>query len=414
MSLATNITNLATRAATESKSIRTLVNGNKSSLSELKTTNKNNLVDAINELLAAIGGAGAKIDDTTVSLATVWSSSKTDSEIKDAVTSLVDSSPETLDTLKELAAALGNDSNFATTITEVIGTKAPSANPTFTGTVSVPDGSFTFNKTAGLQAALDQKMTMFVDPNADRIVFWDDSTSSISALALDGLQIVGTTLSPVPASETVAGIVERATLEEVATGVDTVRYVTPQALNQQIETRAGINHNHTASQITDFDTAAKNAMPAASETTAGKVELATSTEISAGIDTTRAVTPAGLKTAMDTKAASGHGHSLADSNIVGTLPIAQVPTGTSSTTVALGNHTHVATSLTDFASSVDSRVNTLVPAATATAAGKIEIATDVEVASGTDVSRAVTPATLRSVTGVITTDFVTIFESALV
>ena len=38
-----------------------------------------------------------------------------------ALARLVNSSPETLDTLGELAAALGNDPNFATTVTELIG-----------------------------------------------------------------------------------------------------------------------------------------------------------------------------------------------------------------------------------------------------------------------------------------------------
>jgi hypothetical protein len=38
--------------------------------------------------------------------------------------------------LKELATALNHDANFSTTIRNLIGTKAPLANPTFTGTVS--------------------------------------------------------------------------------------------------------------------------------------------------------------------------------------------------------------------------------------------------------------------------------------
>ncbi|HBA7889672.1 TPA: shikimate transporter, partial [Escherichia coli] len=38
---------------------------------------------------------------------------------------LVDSSPETLDTLNELAAALGNDPNFATTVTDALAGKQP-------------------------------------------------------------------------------------------------------------------------------------------------------------------------------------------------------------------------------------------------------------------------------------------------
>jgi hypothetical protein len=40
-----------------------------------------------------------------------------------AVAKLVQSAPETLDTLNELAAALGDDPNFATTVTSQIGTK---------------------------------------------------------------------------------------------------------------------------------------------------------------------------------------------------------------------------------------------------------------------------------------------------
>ena len=46
---------------------------------------------------------------------------------------LVDSSPASLDTLNELAAALGDDSNYAATITTSLGLKAPKASPAFTG-----------------------------------------------------------------------------------------------------------------------------------------------------------------------------------------------------------------------------------------------------------------------------------------
>ena len=53
-----------------------------------------------------------------------------------AVAALVDSAPATLNTLDELASALGDDANFATTTATSIGLKAPLASPTFTGTVS--------------------------------------------------------------------------------------------------------------------------------------------------------------------------------------------------------------------------------------------------------------------------------------
>ena len=47
----------------------------------------------------------------------------TETYVDTAVANLVDSSPTTLDTLNELAAALGDDPNFSTTITNLIGTK---------------------------------------------------------------------------------------------------------------------------------------------------------------------------------------------------------------------------------------------------------------------------------------------------
>ena len=53
-----------------------------------------------------------------------------------AVSNLVGAAPTTLDTLKELALALGSDANFSTTVTTLIGTKSPLNNPTFTGIVS--------------------------------------------------------------------------------------------------------------------------------------------------------------------------------------------------------------------------------------------------------------------------------------
>lgn len=42
-----------------------------------------------------------------------------------AITALVDSSPEALNTLNELAEALGNDPNFATTVTNALARKQP-------------------------------------------------------------------------------------------------------------------------------------------------------------------------------------------------------------------------------------------------------------------------------------------------
>ena len=74
-----------------------------------------------------------------------------DTEVATAISNLVNSAPSTLDTLNELATALGNDANFSTTITTALGNKlnsstaaatyAPIASPTFTGTVTLPNST---------------------------------------------------------------------------------------------------------------------------------------------------------------------------------------------------------------------------------------------------------------------------------
>ncbi|SAK27442.1 gp53-like domain-containing protein [Burkholderia multivorans] len=62
----------------------------------------------------------------------------THADLAEKVAALVAQSPETLDTLSELAKALGNDPNFATTITNALGLKAPNDSPDFTGTPRGP------------------------------------------------------------------------------------------------------------------------------------------------------------------------------------------------------------------------------------------------------------------------------------
>jgi len=63
--------------------------------------------------------------------------------VRTEVAALVDSSPASLDTLNELALALGSDPNFATTVTNSLAAKAPLADPIFTGTVTLPVGTVT-------------------------------------------------------------------------------------------------------------------------------------------------------------------------------------------------------------------------------------------------------------------------------
>lgn len=62
-------------------------------------------------------------------------------DIQNQIDNLIDSAPGALDTLNELAAALGDDANFATTVTNSLATKAPIDNPEFTGSIKFPLGT---------------------------------------------------------------------------------------------------------------------------------------------------------------------------------------------------------------------------------------------------------------------------------
>jgi hypothetical protein len=87
-------------------------------------------------------------------------------------------------------------------------------------------------------------------------------------------------LSTPDASETVKGIVELATIAETAAGTDTTRAVTPDGLESAL------------------DTFVPAKMPTATTTTQGKVELATDAEVTTGTDAVRAATPSGVAAAI--------------------------------------------------------------------------------------------------------------------
>jgi len=72
----------------------------------------------------------------TVSGVPEWQVQESDLQAK--IDALVDSAPGALDTLNELAAAIGDDANFSTTITNSIATKAPLASPALTGSPTAP------------------------------------------------------------------------------------------------------------------------------------------------------------------------------------------------------------------------------------------------------------------------------------
>lgn len=160
MSLVSNLDNAFIAVATEFNSVRTKMGDT----TALQTVAKGSLVAAVNEVLdvanAASGNTGGVTEGQVRSI------------VDQAIVDLRASAPAALDTLNELAAALGNDKDFATNVTALISGKANDSdvvkltgNQTIGGTKTfqvapgVPDGAWTIAKTTGLQPALDGKVS---------------------------------------------------------------------------------------------------------------------------------------------------------------------------------------------------------------------------------------------------------------
>ena len=123
--------------------------------------------------------------------------------VKSNISDLVGGAPGALDTLNELAAAIGDDASYASGITTALGLKAPLASPAFSGT---PTGI---------------------------------TKAHVGLNNVANIVVSGTNTGDEPdASTTVKGIAERATTTEAKTGVDDTRFVTPAGLANRSYTTA--------------------------------------------------------------------------------------------------------------------------------------------------------------------------------
>lgn len=112
MSLQTRLQDLITSIGTDYKQLRTWITGSSSGdLTGLTTTAKTDLIAALNEI-----NAKPASDITQGDL----------DNLKDEILGV--GVPAALDTLDELAAALGDDANFAATVTTALGNRVLTAD----------------------------------------------------------------------------------------------------------------------------------------------------------------------------------------------------------------------------------------------------------------------------------------------
>ena len=88
-----------------------------------------------------------------------YTDARADARAQLKIDALVDSAPGTMDTLNELAAALGDDPNFATTVTNSIAEKLPLAGGTMTGDLDVGGNKVLFGNMYATEADLPNAST---------------------------------------------------------------------------------------------------------------------------------------------------------------------------------------------------------------------------------------------------------------
>ena len=125
-------------------------------------------------ITAATTGATQSASDNSTKVATT-------AYVTTAISNLIDNAPTALNTLNELAAALGDDANFSTTVTNSIATKMPIAGGTFTGSVTIGGSS---SEDRSLIFALDGRASAFTGQNNSHIFSGQGGSGDFLAGAL--------------------------------------------------------------------------------------------------------------------------------------------------------------------------------------------------------------------------------------
>jgi len=136
----------------------------------------------------------AKIADVTLTTSTQSASDNTTkiattAYVTTALANLADSAPSTLNTLNELAAALGDDANYATTTTNAIAAKLPLAGGTLSGNLLLGDNDITgINKLSILDGGDNNRLE--ISGNASNSFIFDmGGTGSVGKINFNDFNV---------------------------------------------------------------------------------------------------------------------------------------------------------------------------------------------------------------------------------
>lgn len=161
-----------------------------------------------------------------------------------AIDAVLNSAPGALDTLDELAAALGDDANFAATVTNALAGKQPldsdlTAIAALT-TTSFGRGLLELANAAALRTAAELVIgTDVLAYDADLAAIAASSTTSFGRALLTLADAAALRTAVGAASDTATGVVEIATAAELKTGTDTGRVPSAASLAGVVHTYDG-------------------------------------------------------------------------------------------------------------------------------------------------------------------------------
>ena len=186
--------------------------------------------------------------------------------VRTEISNLVASAPLALDTLNELATALGNDANFSTTVTNNLAGKANLSGATFTGSVSGPSGNFTSLKVNNVDVSANGH-THTASNITDFNTSVDSRITNANLQPSGNYSVVGhthTSSNITDFNSSVSGLVNVKNITAgnyINVSSTTGNYTLAVTGLQPSGNYSLIGHSHTVSDITNFNSAVSGLLP---------------------------------------------------------------------------------------------------------------------------------------------------------
>jgi hypothetical protein len=278
------------------------------------------------------------------------SDAATKNYVDTSISNLIDSAPSTLDTLNELAAALGDDPSFATTITNSIATKLPLAGGTMSGAIAMGT-----NKVTGLgnpTSAQDAATKTYVD-TADALKLNLTGGTMTGNIVMGANKVTSTATPTTDDDLTRKAYVDSILGSATAAATSAAAALVSETNASTSETNAATSETNAASSASAASTSASNAASSASAASTSASNASASASAAATSESNTAASEAAAATS-ETNAATSESNASASASAAATSEsnaAASESAAATSASNASTSETNAATSETNAAAS---------------------------------------------------------------